>query len=440
MQYWNTARKKYKKGTDQRLEADKKYYEAKADYTDKLKELEDDYKDKCKETNEKLEEDLKEIQEKYDETLADRKKAIKDAFGLFDEFTSESDGPDTLLFNLQSQVKGYQMWVDQLAELESKSILGDDFLTELREMGPDATATIVALNRMTEEQLKQAQKAYAEKNRIAEEQAARETESLKQETTKKLEAAREAAEKEMEKYKDDYTEACKALSIEIDDNLKELATKAYKGGVDAVAGLIKGITDKVATKDTDTELKRLQATFTESISALPETGKSIGESTLSQMLEQFTDSKKIKKGVSKFVDNFQKAFQNLQFEDDDKKVTAADVLKDGEKLKSGATKAAERLGIKNTVKQMQNAIKSTSKLVNSNTSSLMAHASGSNTTAKSKTADSDVLKSTAQVLSEIQKDMKAIQNMGIYLDGDLLAGRLTERIGSELANIAFNTR
>lgn len=35
-------------------------------------------------------------------------------------------------FNLQSQVKGYQMWVDQLAELEGKSILGDDFLTELR--------------------------------------------------------------------------------------------------------------------------------------------------------------------------------------------------------------------------------------------------------------------------------------------------------------------
>ena len=121
------------------------------------------------------------------------------------------------------------MWVDQLAELEGKSILGDDFLTELREMGPDATATIVALNRMTEEQLKQAQKAYAEKNRIAEEQAARETESLKQETEKKLEAARETAAKELEKYKTDYMEACKKISADMDDNLEKLASKAYKG-------------------------------------------------------------------------------------------------------------------------------------------------------------------------------------------------------------------
>ena len=397
MQYWDAARKKYEEGTDQRLEADKKYYEAKADYTDKLKELEDDYKDKCKETNEKLEEDLKEIQEKYDETLTERKKAIKDAFGLFDEFVSESDGPDTLLFNLQSQVKGYQMWVDQLAELEGKSILGDDFLTELREMGPDATATIVALNRMTEEQLKQAQKAYAEKNRIAEEQAARETESLKQETEKKLEAARETAAKELEKYKTDYMEACKKLSADMDDNLEKLASKAYKGGVNAVAGLIKGITDAVAAKDTDTELTRLEATFAESSSSSPKTEK---------------NTKALTPAVSA-------AF---------------------EKAKSGTAKAAEYLGIKNTEEQLQNLIKATAKNMNLNTSSASTHTLRSNNVAKAKSIDSDILKNTERALTEIQKEVKSIKNMGIYLDGDLLAGRLADRIGSELANIAFNTR
>ena len=358
MQYWNVARKKYKKGTDQRLEADKKYYEAKADYTDKLKELEDDYKDKCKETNEKLEENLKEIQEKYDETLADRKKTIKNAFGLFDEFTS---------------------------------------LTELREMGPDATATIVALNRMTEEQLKQAQKAYAEKNRIAEEQAARETESLKQETEKKLEAARETAAKELEKYKTDYMEACKKLSADMDDNLEKLASKAYKGGVNAVAGLIKGITDAVAAKDTDTELTRLEATFAKSSSSSPKTKKNTKASTPA--------------------------------------VSAA-----FEKAKSGTAKAAEYLGIKNTAEQLQNLIKATAKNMNLNTSSASTHTLRSNNVAKAKSIDSEILKNTERALAEIQKEVKSIKNMGIYLDGDLLAGRLADRIGSELANIAFNTR
>lgn len=56
-------------------------------------------------------------------------------------------------------------------------------------------------------------------------------------------------------------EACKKLSADMDDNLEKLASKAYKGGVNAVAGLIKGITDAVAAKDTDTELTRLEATF-----------------------------------------------------------------------------------------------------------------------------------------------------------------------------------
>ena len=220
---------------------------------------------------------------------------------------------------------------------------------------------------------------------------------MKQETEKKLEAARETAAKELEKYKTDYMEACKKLSADMDDNLEKLASKAYKGGVNAVAGLIKGITDAVAAKDTDTELTRLEATFAESSSSSPKTEK---------------NTKALTPAVSA-------AF---------------------EKAKSGTAKAAEYLGIKNTAEQLQNLIKATAKNMNLNTSSASTHTLRSNNVAKAKSIDSDILKNTERALTEIQKEVKSIKNMGIYLDGDLLAGRLADRIGSELANIAFNTR
>ena len=78
--------------------------------------------------------------------------------------------------------------------------------------------------------------------------------------------------------------------------------------------------------------------------------------------------------------------------------------------------------------------------MNLNTSSASTHTLRSNNVAKAKSIDSDILKNTERALTEIQKEVKSIKNMGIYLDGDLLAGRLADRIGSELANIAFNTR
>lgn len=133
VEYWETVSSQYKKGTEERLKADKNYLEALKTYNEKRKDLKDDYLQKCQEINEQLE---KERQEEYDSAIQNRKSAVRSAFGLFDAFHSEADAPEVLLANMQSQAAGYALWMTELEKLEKKGILNEAFLEELREMGP----------------------------------------------------------------------------------------------------------------------------------------------------------------------------------------------------------------------------------------------------------------------------------------------------------------
>ena len=46
MEYWDIARKQFTAGTDERIEADKKYLEAKEDYEKEKLQLDEDYNDR----------------------------------------------------------------------------------------------------------------------------------------------------------------------------------------------------------------------------------------------------------------------------------------------------------------------------------------------------------------------------------------------------------
>lgn len=163
MDYWDRVRKQYAAGTADRINADKKYFEAKKAYTDRLKDIEDDYQKRIEDAN-----------EKYKKQVEDRKKQISDAFGLFDEFESESVSGEKLLFNIQSQAAGYEDWSKQLDELAKRGILSEELLQELRDQGPEQTAAIHALNSLTDKQLKQYQEAYQKKMDAAQAQATKE--------------------------------------------------------------------------------------------------------------------------------------------------------------------------------------------------------------------------------------------------------------------------
>ncbi len=309
VQYWDTVRKKFKAGTAERLEADQKYYEAKESLNEQLEELNEEYYENCKETNEKLAEDIQELTDEYNDAVQERKDAIYSSFNLFDEFESTSVSGGTLLYNLKTQVVGYADWEQQLEKLGSKNILSSELMQELREMGPEASASIHALNQLSSEQLREYENLYEQKKALAESQAVKENETLKKETEKKIQELKNAAQQELDAYKSEYTKAIVELNKSIEKPLKDIANKATKVGEDTVLNMIKAIKKGATKKSTKADLKAVNATVTKTLGTLPSAGKTIGNDTLQGIIDGLTNKKKINKSAQEMVDSLRKAIQ-----------------------------------------------------------------------------------------------------------------------------------
>lgn len=309
MQYWATVRKKFKEGTAERIEADQKYYEAKDAYNEKLEELNEEYYENCKEVNEKLEEEIQSLTDAYKDAVAERKDAIYDSFGLFDTFKSTSVSGGTLLYNLQTQVAGYADWEKQLNKLSGKGILSDTLMQELADMGPEASASLHALNQLSEAQLREYEQLWEQKNALAEAQAVKENEQLRQETQAQIDALKNAAQAEIDAYTQAYQEALAEVNTSIEAPLKELAKNATKIGEDAIAALIAGYKDKATAKDTKADLKSVNTQISTQLGKLEKAGKEIGNNTLQGLIDGLTNKKKINNSAKSLVNSLKTAIQ-----------------------------------------------------------------------------------------------------------------------------------
>lgn len=246
MDYWDTVRKQYAAGTDERLEADEKYLDAREKYTDKLKDLEDDYLDKVKDVDDKLADKLEDLTKKYKNELESRTKAIKDSFGLFDEFESESADGKTLLFNIKAQAAGYEDWAGQLAELSGKGILNEDLLEELKEQGPEISASIHALNSLSRDELAEYNEAYLRKLELSRDQATKDTESLRLEVQQQETALREQAARDKTELLTEYQKNIASVNTTISSQLLTLAESARSIAEDQTTALVAAITGQQA--------------------------------------------------------------------------------------------------------------------------------------------------------------------------------------------------
>lgn len=245
MDYWDVVRHQYTDGTDERLEADKKYFDAKKEYNDKLIELEEDYKDKKSDINDQLKEDIKDLNDEYKDALEDRKKAILDAFDLFDEFESESADGKTLLFNLKTQVAGYEDWRGQLDKLSARGILDNALMEELTEMGPEISAALHAMNDMTNEELAEYNAAYLKKMELSRKQAEEDSADLQKEIKQQTKDLQANADKELADLKAQYDRDVASVNGTISNELLNLAQNARSIAEDqttALVAAIKGLT------------------------------------------------------------------------------------------------------------------------------------------------------------------------------------------------------
>ena len=354
MDYWNTVRKKYKRGTKEREEADKKYFEAKSALNESLKNLEDDYVDKVTTANSKLKEDIqdvtddladsiadvtKETQEKIDElnkTYADsvksRQESIYNSTQLTDKFYSESDSGSTLLYNLKTQVVGLDDWQEQLQKLRDKGI-DKDFIKELEDMGPEASAMLHVLNNdlpegsegkgMTEAELNEYIALWKKKKEISQKEAEKENEDLKKQTEQGIADAKAAsdaqiaqlnknseqkiatlkanAQAEIKAYTEEYLKGVNDLEKPMNASLQHIANQAGKIGENTVTKYVQGLYAKVSSKNAKSSLLNTTSTITTNLSKLSKDGEKIGQDTLDGILKAMNDSKKIRSYTTSMV-------------------------------------------------------------------------------------------------------------------------------------------
>lgn len=453
MEYWDIVRKNRKLTNAQRIEADQKYLEAKKSYNEQMKDLEDDYYDKCKDVSEKLADDIKEATEKYNEAVADRKDSIKSAFGMFDAFKSESESKEQLLANAESQAAGYALWMQQLEELSSKGIVNDKSMEELRKMGPETAAHIVALNSMTEEELKQINASWEKKDQIAEAQAVKENESLRKQTEENIKTMKAEAQKKLDAYKLEYDNASKVLSEAMEAPLRELANRALTLGSDATAKFILGVGNAAKSSDATKALKGATKQLAQGLNSLPKAGKEIGKDTLAGILNGMSNKLEIKKGAKSIVEELEKAIKkeagihspSKRFKESVGLQIPAGVA---EGVEEGAEKAS-RSGAqmirtmleksKTQLKDQQSALADYSSKLNwsGGIEALNRIISVSPTQVQNIKVDNSGLSNTLEgMVKRMEEIGRSIKNIKLVLDKDVLVGEIAPDVGNELAQMS----
>ena len=240
MEYWDIARKQFKAGTDERIEADKKYLEAKEDYEKEKLKLDEDYNDKSEKLEKERNETIQELEEKRDSAIADRKKDILSSMNNYDAWDASGYTADRLIYNMNTQVEGLKLWETQLQELSGKG-LSEGLLQELKDAGPEAAANIYSLNQMTEEQLDEFNKLWEEKQEIADRQAKKDTQATRDAIDQQISDTRKDYKKQLDDLAAENASAVAKLNEGLSTGLKSLVEQAGQIGEDIVGSLIAGI-------------------------------------------------------------------------------------------------------------------------------------------------------------------------------------------------------
>lgn len=248
MEYWDIARKQFTAGTDERIEADKKYLEAKEDYEKEKLQLDEDYNDKREKLEKELNETIQDLEEKRNSAIADRKKYILSSMNNYDAWDASGYTADRLIYNMNTQVEGLKLWENQLQELSGKG-LSEGLLQELKDAGPEAAANIYSLNQMTAEQLDEFNKLWEEKQEIADRQAKKDTQATRDAIDQQISDTRKDYKKQLDDLAAENASAVAKLNEGLSTGLKSLVEQAGQIGEDIVGSLIAGI-QKAGTGET----------------------------------------------------------------------------------------------------------------------------------------------------------------------------------------------
>ena len=267
---YKRVQSRYAKGTELRKKLDLQVYQLEKEISDAQKQyisdvqsvqseanqkrldLEEEYADKVKSINAQLASDIQAENDKYENALKSREDSLYKSYGLFDAVKERDEvSGDTLMKNLEGQVKEFGEWQDILESLAGRG-LDNDLLEELQDMGPDAIAQIKALNDMSDSELEKYADLWKVKHAMAREQAVGELEGLREETQQNIAKLREEADQELTEYRVLWQEKMNQVTEDANAQLEQL-----RRSFEEKVGLIKNNTEDELQEMADTAQKVL---------------------------------------------------------------------------------------------------------------------------------------------------------------------------------------
>lgn len=267
---YKRVQSRYAKGTELRKKLDLQVYQLEKEISDAQKQyisdvqsvqseanqkrldLEEEYADKVKSINAQLASDIQAENDKYENALKSREDSLYKSYGLFDAVKERDEvSGDTLMKNLEGQVKEFGEWQDILESLAGRG-LDSDLIEELQDMGPDAIAQIKALNNMSDSELEKYADLWKVKHAMAREQAVGELEGMREETQQNIAKLREEADQELTEYRALWQEKMNQVTEDANAQLEQL-----RRSFEEKVGLIKNNTEDELQEMADTAQKVL---------------------------------------------------------------------------------------------------------------------------------------------------------------------------------------
>lgn len=283
--FWEEIRKETEEGTQARIDADKKYFDAKKDLNTQLLTAEKSYKDNVSRVYQELNENIKSTWEDYRNEVDSLISSIKSQMGLFDRFEAETDlTSSNLIDNLESQVEGLENWQESLNVLKNRGI-PDAMVKELEDMGVSAAGEVELITEMTDNELSRYVRLWRQKNELAREAAEEQLEPLLKSTKQKINDLRIAAGEELKTYQQEYVDAMENIGAMLIQPVTAIKNELVDTFTQIVGMIANTIGTQAGTRQNKNQYAQVAGNIVESASGLPQEFYGIGSSSIDGIIQ-----------------------------------------------------------------------------------------------------------------------------------------------------------
>lgn len=282
--FWDEMRQKVAEGTQARIDADKKYFDAKKKLDSQILNVEKKYSDSVSQVYQDLSKNISDAWDNYHDQVDSLADSIRSQLNLFEEFDFTTEQTtDSLLKNLESQVEGMTVWRNSLKKLASRG-LPQELLEELEGMGVSAAGELQVLSEMTDDELDKYISLWSQKNSLANQAAREQSEPLFEETQEQIREMRREAKAELQAYQEEFVASMESIGVALIGPLEQIKNALVQNYVDTIGTAANAVSQQANDEANKEKYAQVAQNIIAASDGLPESFYSIGVDTVNGII------------------------------------------------------------------------------------------------------------------------------------------------------------